>query len=299
MKWFKHLSAARNDEKIARLEDTCGLEGYGFYFKMLEIVAESVDETDRFEVTYSLTRWSKLVNTSTRKWVRFTIVCSELELIYCKTNAELLQNYCKTPNNLVAISIPKLLKHRDNHTKHLQVTCKQEVEVEKEKETTVLLAGEIGISSAKNKPVDRDMAMRWVEFFVNKKGFKIYEAQTATTVPMFVDWVARGVTVADVELAMITAHHFFKKTRADNPSGYKKFVNSVLIEKQKSQNDRTGSSSGLTENTRGNYDTKTNGYEKYREPVRKLSLVEEADLACQRLEAREQRELEDRARTLN
>ena len=53
MKWFKHLSTARNDEKIARLEDKCGLEGYGFYFKMLELVAESVDQTDRFEVTYS------------------------------------------------------------------------------------------------------------------------------------------------------------------------------------------------------------------------------------------------------
>ena len=51
MKWFKHQSEARNDEKIARLEDKAGLEGYGFYFKMLEIVAQIIDSTDRHEVT--------------------------------------------------------------------------------------------------------------------------------------------------------------------------------------------------------------------------------------------------------
>jgi hypothetical protein len=299
MKWFKHLSTARNDEKIARLEDKCGLEGYGFYFKILEIVAESVDETDKFEVAYSLTRWSKLVNTSTRKWVRFAIVCSELELIYCKTNAELLQNYCKTPSNLVAISIPKLLKHRDNHTKHLQVTCKQEVEVEKEKETTVLRASEPEISPAKNKPATVETSLRWVEFFVNDLGFKIHEAQTAKTVPMFVDWVERGVTVDDVRLAMVTAHHFFGKDKADSPVGYKKFVNSVLLEKQKSQLDRVGAEAGLNKNLRGNYGTNNGNTAIGGHAGGKLSLVDQARLATERLEAREQRELVERERGIN
>jgi hypothetical protein len=56
MKWFKHISSARNDERLSSLVDKTGLEGYGFYFIMLEIVAEIMDSSDRHEVTYSLTR---------------------------------------------------------------------------------------------------------------------------------------------------------------------------------------------------------------------------------------------------
>ena len=66
MKWFKHQSTARNDEKIARLEDRCGLEGYGFYFKMLELVAEAIDQSDKCEVTYSMSRWGRQTNVTTK-----------------------------------------------------------------------------------------------------------------------------------------------------------------------------------------------------------------------------------------
>lgn len=72
MKWFKHLSVARNDERIARLEDKAGLEGYGFYFKMLEIVAEVVDASDKCEVTFSLTRWGRQANITSKKFLNLS-----------------------------------------------------------------------------------------------------------------------------------------------------------------------------------------------------------------------------------
>ena len=269
MKWFKHLSTARNDEKIARLEDKCGLEGYGFYFKMLELVAESVDQTDRFEVTYSISRWGRQVNISSKKWLYLSQCCADVGLmLVCRCNDD------------VTVKIPNLLKHRDNHTKNLQVTCKQEKEKEKEveidKDTYLLIAGEREDHDAKNK-LALDDSMRWVEFFVNEKGFRIHEAQTAKTVPMFVDWVARGVTIADVELAMITAHNFFGKDKAENPTGYRKFVNTVLIEKQKDQrldyvNTNPKPSTGVS---------------------RKPSLVDQGLLSIARVEERERRERYD------
>lgn len=123
MKWFKHQSSARNDERLSRLEDKAGLEGYGFYFKMLEIVAEVIDETDRHEVTYSLSRWGRQANITSKKFIFLAQCCADVGL--------LIVQRC---DNDYIIRIPNLLKYRDNHTKNLQATSKQEVEVEVDKE---------------------------------------------------------------------------------------------------------------------------------------------------------------------
>lgn len=126
MKWFKHQSTARNDERLARLEDKAGLEGYGFYFKMLEIVAEIIDSTDRCEVTYSMSRWARQVNVTTKKFLFLSQCCADVGLILVRRTGD-----------DIAVNIPNLLKYRDNHTKNLQATSKQEVEVDKEEEREV------------------------------------------------------------------------------------------------------------------------------------------------------------------
>ena len=123
MKWFKHQAAARNDEKIARLEDKSGLEGYGFYFKMLEIVSEIIDPTDRCDVTYSLSRWGRQVNITSKKF---------LFLLQCCVDVGLMS--VQRVDDDITIKIPNLLKYRDNHTKNLQATSKQEVDKDKEEE---------------------------------------------------------------------------------------------------------------------------------------------------------------------
>ncbi len=123
MKWFKHQSTARNDERIARLEDKAGLEGYGFYFKMLELVAENVDSSDRCEVTYSISRWGRQTNITTKKFLFLAQCCADVGLM-------LIQRV----GDDMTIKIPNLLKYRDNHTKNLQAACKQDTE-DKETET--------------------------------------------------------------------------------------------------------------------------------------------------------------------
>jgi hypothetical protein len=134
MKWFKHLSTARNDERLSKLEDKCGLEGYGFYFKLLEIVSEVMDSTDLHERTYSLSRWGRHTNITSKKWLFLAQCCSDVGLITlsrCSDDALTMPQRCSDD---YIVKIPKLLKHRDNYTKNLQVTCKQEVEVEVEVE---------------------------------------------------------------------------------------------------------------------------------------------------------------------
>jgi hypothetical protein len=106
------------------------------------------------------------------------------------------------------------------------------------------------------KEVDPDDAMKWVEFFVNKKGFQFHEAQTASTMLMFREWVIDGVTIDDVELASIDVRNSLDGDRPDTPRYYQGFVRKVIREKQKSQGDRQSQHPGSSKKNIGNQDAK-------------------------------------------
>lgn len=170
---------------------------------------------------------------------------------------------------------PVLLGQKQAPSKPL-LSQEQEQDQEQDQEITTVLPP----TDKSDSQVSQQMSgMNWVEFFVNEKGFKIQEAQTATTVPMFVDWSNRGVTIPDVELAMITAHHKLGGVRPNNPTYYRNFVDSVMLEKQKIQ-------PGHQNNSRGNYD---NNNETRTVTGRKLSLAEQADRDIAELEQQQQR----------
>lgn len=132
MKWFKHQSNARNDERIAQLEDLSGLEGYGFYFKVLEIIAENVDESDKDFAEYSVSAWSKKLNILPNKFKKLVENCVKTELFLVEKRVKTDKKLSKNSLESYKIISPNILKFRDNHTKNLQVTCQQEKEIEKE-----------------------------------------------------------------------------------------------------------------------------------------------------------------------
>lgn len=124
MKWFKHESTARNGEKLSALECRTGLEGYGFYFKTLEIVAGLMDTTDKCQASFSPSSWARQTNITTKKWLFLAQCCSDVGLIELQCDAD-----------VATVRIPKLLKRRDNHTKNLQVgNAKSDKKVSLEKE---------------------------------------------------------------------------------------------------------------------------------------------------------------------
>ena len=77
MKWFKHQTNARNDERMAKLADLSGLEGYGFYFMVLEIIAENMDETNRNYAEYSVDYWAKKLGLLPNKFKKLLENCIE------------------------------------------------------------------------------------------------------------------------------------------------------------------------------------------------------------------------------
>lgn len=123
MKWFKHSSSSRSDEKISALEDLAGIEGYGFYFKVLEVIAEVMDTSDSCAVTYSLNRWGRQLNITSKKFLTLSQRCADVGLMSVQRHGD---NF--------TIDTPNLLKYRDNHTRNLQATVKQDKEKEEEKE---------------------------------------------------------------------------------------------------------------------------------------------------------------------
>jgi len=166
MKWFKHHANARNDERIALLEDKAGLEGYGFYFKMLEIVALVIDASNKHEVTYSLSRWGRQANITSKKFIFLCQCCSDVGLMLVQRGSD-----------NITIKIPNLLKYRDNHTKNLQVTSKQEVdididkEVDKEKDKNKTKSADK--SAVEKLPIPDFIPIElWNDFLEMRKGLK-------------------------------------------------------------------------------------------------------------------------------
>jgi hypothetical protein len=130
MKWFKHHSDASSDEFISDLEDRFGLLGYARWWKLLEVIAAQMDETDKCSLEYSWKKWGKFLKTNQNILKTF--------LKHCENNSKIILTEVE---GKVKIEIPKLLEIRDNHTKNKQATNKPlasdlalEVEVDKDKE---------------------------------------------------------------------------------------------------------------------------------------------------------------------
>lgn len=103
MRWIKHLTGAHQDEKMARLVAELGLEGYGFYWLVLETVAGQIEAgSDRTSVSYPIAFWRKTTGFSLKKLRIFAENCADLGIIAADFS-----------ENSLTISIPNILKYRD------------------------------------------------------------------------------------------------------------------------------------------------------------------------------------------
>ena len=122
---MKHLTTAHLDESMAELIEECGLEGYGFYWVLCELIGQSMEKgSDRCELTYSLTQWSrKLYSHHNRvgKYLGKLGVMGRVEVTYIEGK--------------VRVSIPKLLKYRDEYNKKSGQTPDTDRTVDRETET--------------------------------------------------------------------------------------------------------------------------------------------------------------------
>ena len=124
MKWFKHMTNSSLDERLARFTDKYGLEAYGFFWRVLEAIAENVDETNRKHIQYSTKTWCKLLGIRPQTFRKLIQESSVLGLFQVSFNSD-----------LVSVESPNILKYRDEWTRKKSKTPEQNSEKDKEKET--------------------------------------------------------------------------------------------------------------------------------------------------------------------
>lgn len=119
MKWFKHMTGSADDEKMARLLDIAGLEGYGFYWRIIEIIAAQIEkDTDKFQVKYSQNRLGILTLSHGNKVRKLLGNLQETGLITVEKTEE---------NNQIFYSLGcrNILKYRDEWTSRISKTREQ------------------------------------------------------------------------------------------------------------------------------------------------------------------------------
>ena len=67
MKWFKHMTGSWDDEKLSAVIDILGMEGYGFYWRLLEVIAEKLDANNETSCTFSAKKWGNFFQFSPKK----------------------------------------------------------------------------------------------------------------------------------------------------------------------------------------------------------------------------------------
>jgi len=106
MRWFKHMTRSNRDEKLTRVKDEFGLEGYGLYWLILEIIAEQMNENNKTFVEFSVKTWRTFTGFSTKKLKKYLTFFSELKLFFVEFS-----------QNSIKIDCPNLLKYRDEYSR--------------------------------------------------------------------------------------------------------------------------------------------------------------------------------------
>jgi hypothetical protein len=126
MRWVKHMTAAWDDERIAKLVGKGGVEGlaaYGIWWRLIEIIASRVDgKSTQCSVTYDVTRWSLLLSlrgSHVRHWIEKLALTGVLTAEWVGTE--------------ITVTIPKLLKYRDEYSKKSGQCQVQDTEEEQKK----------------------------------------------------------------------------------------------------------------------------------------------------------------------
>ena len=110
MRWFKHMTSTTQDEKIMELLEVGGLEGYGFYWRLIELLALQMDKsTLTCSTTLSLSNLSRQCYLHHNKVSSLLGKLNDIGLItVSKTEVSGRVKYEITCHNL--------LKYRDEYT---------------------------------------------------------------------------------------------------------------------------------------------------------------------------------------
>ncbi len=134
MKWFKHMTLSSQDEKLAQVINKFGMEGYGVYWRLLELIAQQLDDTSSPAISYPPKVLVHNLWITCGKLLTFLHFFTEIGLLSVKFTQKTTKRQPKDNQKIkkdekkaneidtlstvesVLISAPNLLKFRDNYT---------------------------------------------------------------------------------------------------------------------------------------------------------------------------------------
>jgi len=129
MKWFKHLTDAQRDEKLVGIRSTLGWEGYGYWWGLVEMVAEKLkNDTDEPSITLPAKHLAKMFGTYPNKLEKILKTFANVSLIS-------LECFEEDNEKIFKCSIPKLLSLKQKDLGRKRIT---------------------GVSSESTPPLDKD-----------------------------------------------------------------------------------------------------------------------------------------------
>lgn len=113
MKWFKHDSDAHRNQKLEDLIALYGVEAYGVYWIILELIAEKMDKSNKCSLRLETKKWARKCNISLKKFEKTIIFLSEFSENF-KNNPVFS---VKKDGIFTTIECNKLLIKRDDYTR--------------------------------------------------------------------------------------------------------------------------------------------------------------------------------------
>jgi hypothetical protein len=120
MRWLKHLSTARNDEKLIEFRELYGLEGYGFWWMLCEIVAEQMNGSEKCKVSLPVKSWLRISGVyHYKKFKDMVVHLNNISLISAQSFDNVSSISDLSVKDVLIISIPNLLKYRDEYSQKI------------------------------------------------------------------------------------------------------------------------------------------------------------------------------------
>lgn len=113
MRWFKHMTNSIDDEKISKLVDECGLEGYGFFWRVLEMIAAQVDDDGKNYCSYSKRAWCNKLAINHQTWSKLIASCEQAGLFEVSYSEQEGSKKGASQHQIITVKSPNILKYRD------------------------------------------------------------------------------------------------------------------------------------------------------------------------------------------
>ena len=145
MRWIKHLSKSRKDEKLSAVLEDMGAEGYGVFWLIIECISE-VMENGRMEpqLTYSGLQWSHELHISVRKFHSISQRLAKDRLIVLISSSDRFKIY-----------VPNIVKYKDEYSKKSGGCPDSKADTEREQNTPKVPAAKPAAVEAENPVTDR------------------------------------------------------------------------------------------------------------------------------------------------